>query len=148
MVGLRDAASIQAKVIEFQSRILDAQGLVFAAQENRATLVERIRDLEQSIARMEAWDTEKQRYELKELGQGTLAYAPKESVSSSEPPHWICAQCYEAGKKSILQPEVRFPGRTEVYVCHSCGSELIASGGRDATLSAPRPTSYKPDRRR
>lgn len=138
MIGLRDAAALQAKSIEFQSKILDAQSRAFAAQEERTSLVEQVREIEKEVARLKDWSSEKQRYELKELGNGTLAYAVKEAMRGSEPPHWICANCYEDGKKSLLQPETRFPGRTTVYVCHGCSAELIASGGRE--VGTPRQT--------
>ena len=82
MVDLRDEAAFQAKAIEFQSTILDAQGAAFASEENRAALVNRVRDLEQQVTRMEAWESEKQRYGLKQLGQGTLAYAVKKACAA------------------------------------------------------------------
>lgn len=136
MIGLRDAAAFQAKAIEFQSKILDAQNAAFAAQEERSALVERVHDLEQEVARLEAWDAEKQRYELKDVGSGALAYALKNEAGGTEPPHWICAKCYEDGKKSILQPETRNPGRTEWMVCHRCDADIIVEGEREP----PRPT--------
>lgn len=147
MKDLRDTAAFQAKVVELQSKILDAQSAAFNAQEMRAALVQQVRDFETEVARLKAWEREKERYELKGLGNGTLAYAVKDSVRGAEPPHWICGGCYEDAKKSILQPETRFPGRTTVYVCHRCGSELIASGGRDASLDTPRPTHATTNRR-
>lgn len=131
MVGLRDEAAFQAKAIELQSKILDAQSAAFAAEENRATLVDRVRDLEQQVIRMQSWESEKQRYELKELGNGTLAYAVKESVRGAEPPHWICSSCYQHAKKSVLQPETRNPGRIKTWVCHECDAVLIASGAAE-----------------
>ncbi len=147
MVGLRDGAAFQAKVLEFQSAILDANGRVFTANEERSALIETIRDLEQKVAAAEAWAAEKQRYELKELGNGTMAYAVKESMRAGEPPHWICANCYADGKKSHLQPEIKPPGRTEVYVCHRCSSELIAVGGRAASLDRALPSHAISSRR-
>jgi hypothetical protein len=64
MIGLRDSAAFQAKLIEFQSKIIDANSAAFAAQEERATLLGRIRELEEQMAELEAWEAEKQRYEL------------------------------------------------------------------------------------
>lgn len=140
MVGLRDAAARQSKVIEFQNVIMDAQQSVFAIQQERAALVEKVSELEEQVARLEKWNSEKERYELSELGNGTVAYRIKDAVRGTEPPHWICANCYDDGKKSHLQPEVRFPGSTKVYVCHACGSELTTEGGREASHGRPLPT--------
>jgi hypothetical protein len=133
MVGLRDAATFQEKRIELQSRVLEAQGSVLAAQDACAAFVERIRHLEQEIARLKDWETDKQRYELKPVAEedGPLAYALKPDAQGSEPTHHICANCYQQSQKSILQPETRYPGRCAVLVCHKCGSDLYVSGGRE-----------------
>lgn len=103
MIGLRDAAAVQEKRIEFQDKIIQAQQAIMAAQEERTTLVQRVDELEKQLARFKAWETEKKRYELKEVDVGAFVYALKGGVASSEPPHWLCAHCYEAGNKSILQ---------------------------------------------
>jgi hypothetical protein len=139
MVGLRDAAAFQAKAIEFQSKIIDIQNAAFAAQEERSAFVERVGELEKQVARLEAWEAEKQRYELKDAGNGALAYALKGQYAGPEPAHWICASCYEDSKKSILQPETRFPGLTQHLLCHRCEADLIINGSRDFA-SAPRQT--------
>jgi hypothetical protein len=55
MVGVRDAAAFQEKRIELQSKILDAQNSAFAAQDERSTFIERIRELEEELARLKAF---------------------------------------------------------------------------------------------
>jgi hypothetical protein len=46
MIGLRDTAAFQGKLLEFQSKIIDANNAAFSAQEERSSLLDRIRDLE------------------------------------------------------------------------------------------------------
>src|SRR5271157_2785460 len=67
MVGLRDANTFQTERFKLQSLIIDAQNSIFSANEERSALLERVRDLEKTIAEFETWDTEKQRYELKTI---------------------------------------------------------------------------------
>jgi Zn finger protein HypA/HybF involved in hydrogenase expression len=124
MIGLHDAQTVQAKIIELNSKILEAQTNAFAANEERATLVQRIGELEKEVAHLKAWETEKQRYQLTDIGDGTFAYAIKESMSGGEPPHYICATCYEQAKKSILN-NTRLPGGGNLLTCHSCASKMI-----------------------
>ena len=121
MKDLRDSAAINAAVIELQNKILAAQGEQFA-------LIDQIRNLEQKVVTLEKWDTEKQRYELKDIGQGCVAYGLKADVQSSEPVHYLCANCYSDNKKRFLQfrRESRF--RSEVYSCQGCGSQLYTIG--------------------
>jgi hypothetical protein len=82
------------------------QQSVFALQSERMTLIEEIREAKAQIARLEAWETEKQRYELHDVGEGSLAYVIKESVRGGELTHKICARSYQHGQKSILQPKL------------------------------------------
>ena len=42
MIGLRDAQAFQSKLLEFQSKLIDANNATFAAQDERTTLLERI----------------------------------------------------------------------------------------------------------
>jgi hypothetical protein len=89
MIGLRDSAAFQAKLIEFQSKLIDANNASFVAQDERATLLERIRDLEEKVAGFETWDAEKNRYELKEFGRGAFAYTLKPEAQGAAPPQEI-----------------------------------------------------------
>jgi hypothetical protein len=93
---INDATIRNGAIIELQEQIL-------AAQQAQTTLLERIDALEKEAARFEAWDTEKNRYELKDLGYGALAYMLKPDARSSEPPHWVCAHCYENRRIFIIQ---------------------------------------------
>jgi hypothetical protein len=125
MVDLRDTAAFQAKAVEFQRTISDALGRAIVAQQERATLLETVDELKKEVADLKAWEAQKQRYEMKDAGNGVIAYAVKEEARGSEPPHWICADCYEDAKESVLQPEIRFPGRTHHLVC--IAARLISS---------------------
>jgi hypothetical protein len=129
MVGLRDAQVFQSKAIELQSAILGAQSDAMAAMMAHSDLIERVHALEAEVARLETWESEKQRYELKEHGsRGAMAYALKEGVEPPAPTHSICPDCYEQRKKSILQPVKHFVGRAESLECNVCGWETYTVG--------------------
>jgi CRISPR/Cas system-associated protein Cas5 (RAMP superfamily) len=83
--------------------VIDLQKEILAAQVTQATLIERVGDLEKQVASFEKWDAEKEKYELKEIYPQNFAYAIKENARGSEPPHLICATCYENRKKTIPQ---------------------------------------------
>jgi len=46
MIGLRDAAAFQGKLIEFQGKLLEAQASVFVVNDERTLLLEEISKLE------------------------------------------------------------------------------------------------------
>ncbi len=126
LVGLHDAVALRGKAVELQAQILSAQSSAIAAQSDQITLLQRVHELEKQIANLEAWDTEKQRYELKEISTGTFAYVVKPVSQGSEPSHWICANCYQHGKKSILQHVGGGLGYNS-FTCIECGSKLRTS---------------------
>lgn len=132
MIGLRDAQAIQAKTIEFQSAIIDAQNSILSAQQERSALLERIGDLEKEMTSLKAWETEKERYELKQLSPGTLAYVIKENVRQGEPVHCICGRCYEDGKKSILHVAKGLYGQVHIR-CPRC-QVVITGNSEDDTF--------------
>ena len=120
-MDVRDASKVQALKSELM-------GLLIEAQEAQLALVAEKRDLAERVRELEAWDGEKQRYEMKDVGQGCIAYAVKPEAQGAEPPHALCAQCYQRGRKSILTPFVIPAGRAQGLGCHACGSELIVVG--------------------
>ena len=130
MIEARDTAVFQAKAIELQTQILSAQSSALAAHSDQFAMLDKIRQLEEEKTALEAWNAEKERYDLHEIKPGAFAYVLKESMRAGEPAHYICAACYEHREKSILQQEERMPGRALVLVCHTCGSEIYTSGVR------------------
>jgi hypothetical protein len=128
-VDVRDATLIQGKVFELQRAIIDAQQHVFAANEERSTLIERVTDLEKELTNFKNWETEKKRYTLTALpNNGGLAYLLKPEMENGEPSHYICAFCYNESKKSILQTQIRNPGMARVLARHGCGAAHYTQG--------------------
>lgn len=131
MIGLRDAQALQGKVIEFNNAIIDAQTKIFLVNEERAALLERVSILEKEIADLEAWETTKNRYELKRTNGGGLVWSLKSEAQTSETPHQICTNCYKDRKRSILQPKGRSVaaqqmGEWQKLYCPACKSEILA----------------------
>jgi hypothetical protein len=122
LLELKTLSEVQAKVIELQSAILSAQDNAFEANAHQTAMIEEIRNLKEEIARVKAWEEEKQRYKLINPFLGTVLYALKKECSASEPPHWICTKCYEEGRKSILNPQKKATGY--VLVCPRCKCEF------------------------
>jgi len=117
LIGANQTAAVNAAVIDLQSKIL-------SAQEEYSTLLGKVAELETEVARLKAWDGEKQRYELKKQGDTeVLAYTLKEGVEPAEPAHSICPDCYQRRQKSLLQKETRGHGQEIALTCQVCGWE-------------------------
>jgi hypothetical protein len=105
MVDLRDAEAFRSKSIELQGVVLQAFKKAIVAREAYSTQAERIRALDAEVADLKACDAEKQKYELKPNYAGAVTYMLKPGARGSEPPHWLCPNCYANGKKSFLLPK-------------------------------------------
>lgn len=124
---IKKISDINGKVVELQSVILSAQSSAIEANSAQFAMIEEIRNLKEEMARIKAWDTEKQRYHLISPWPGTVVYSLKESMSSGEPPHWICTNCYNNESKSILTQQQE--GNSIVsFLCPKCKSSFRAVG--------------------
>lgn len=120
------AVALNGAKIGLQGAIIEAQESLLAAQEAQTANLKRIDELETRIVQLDAWEGEKQRYQLCEFPTGALAYALKADDASGEPPHRICPACYQEGNKSILQTTARHGGGERVE-CPRCGTKLKLS---------------------
>lgn len=137
-VDARDAAVVRAKVIELQREIFAAQSNALTTQQEQFALLDRVRGLEKEVADLKAWDAETEKYQLTNvrhgpatlpLGEeGAFAYRLKNSGPSGEPIHFLCAQCFQDRKKSILQGQKLFPGNCDVLVCQRCSNTIYVIG--------------------
>jgi len=112
---INDAVVRNEAILELTGRLLDAQ-------QDYATQIQKVNELEAKLAKFEDWESKKQRYELKEHGpNGVRAYALKDGVDPPEIPHSICPDCYEKRERSILQHLHVTVGRREILQCQKCG---------------------------
>jgi hypothetical protein len=125
MADLRDANAFRAKSIELQGLILDSQGSAIEAREAYSSLLNQVSALEAEVARLKNWDAEKQNYELKKVGEGSVAYMLKPDKRGTEPPHWLCPNCYSKGQKGFLNgvKSLNMGGRGFSYKCGMCDAE-------------------------
>jgi hypothetical protein len=144
---LRDTQAFQAKMVELNGEIMAAQSSALRAHVAQTAMVQEIGELKKQIADTEAWDREKQRYQLTDHGSGTFSYTLKEGMEQGEPPHKICAHCYQQGRKSILQFSHKNPYQQELHTCFDCGKEYrlgqwIKPSRPTVAQGFPNPHSY------
>lgn len=124
LIEVKTFTDTSAKVIELQTILINALASAAQAQAQQAALSEEIRLLKQKVVRHKTWQRQKQRYQLTTLGQsGIVTYALKAAMNQGEPPHWICAGCYEQGQRMILQPKSN-PNYGFTLNCPGCLAEI------------------------
>jgi hypothetical protein len=74
MVGMRDEAILNGKVIELQSLIIDAQGKVYLGQQEQAETVKKAETLQAEIKRLKDWSEQKVPWRLEQIALGVWAY--------------------------------------------------------------------------
>lgn len=100
--------------------VIGLQEKIFAAQAAYAELAGRVGELEAEVRSFKTWETEKQRYELKGLARGFLAYVLKKPERATATPHAICTNCYERSFKSMLQSNGALRVADHRWLCPSC----------------------------
>lgn len=129
IIGLRDAELVRQKANELTAQILAAHQFALAAQTAQSELIERERALKEEVMDLKRWDREKKRYRLDEVAPGSFAYTTKPGKEAGEPPHKICANCYQGRRKSILQGVRRTSGwyANGYLVCPACKAEIVVA---------------------
>lgn len=128
---------IAAKTRDLNERLGDALDQLIAAQTEHLALLGEKADLEAEILKLHDWAHEKQRYQLHQTPAGSFVYRLKPGMEGGEPPHDLCANCYQQGIKSILQ--ACEDGWYKALKCHRCGSvmrtEKIQDSGPNVVFS-------------
>jgi hypothetical protein len=120
LLGLRDKAKLNEKVIELQSVIITAQSQTMSIQQNSTALEARIRELEAECMRLKDWSAEKQNYSYRAIARGVFAYVQKQVVSNFQQAHKYCCNCFDQGEKSLLQETMRPYESTYRLICPRC----------------------------
>jgi hypothetical protein len=116
---------------------IDLQQRILEAQELQSGLARRVAELEATVAAYEKWDTEEERYQLKDYGGNTFAYELKADAVNGEPIHRLCPTCFSQRRKSILQFAFRTMSKQDKYNCPACKTDF-EFGFREVIRQSPR----------
>ncbi|HKQ25450.1 MAG TPA: hypothetical protein VJT81_13495 [Burkholderiales bacterium] len=119
LVSASDTAKRNAQLIEFQNALIGLQSLIASIQQENAALIRQKSDAEEELKRMKDWDAEKQRYKMATPYDGVTVYAMQKAMSKGEPAHYLCANCFYGGKRSILANSSNKEGWAAI-VCAVC----------------------------
>ena len=111
-----------SKVLEV---LLSVQNDALLMKEKHSLFLHEIDDLKKKILEFEKWSEIGRQYELKEIAPGVFVYAYKNTKEATEPPHWLCAKCFNTDKKKSILQRLHHDGHGVHYKCHTCGSEIL-----------------------
>jgi hypothetical protein len=134
--AIKDVEAKQA-ISAILDDVIDLQSKLFSAQAQYEALAEAKRDVEEKLVAYKKWDSEAARYDLKEIVSGIFVYVLKDDHAAGDPVHWLCPNCFQEGKKSILQkPRVDYLN----HHCHRCQFDIVTKpvsfpSGNDLTAT-------------
>lgn len=96
-----------------------------------------VMDLQEEMRRVDRFEAEAARYALQRTELGALVYELQDSQANGQPPHCICATCYEKRIKSILQPVGH-----NTLGCTVCGGTFLRPDGRSGAAIASLETGW------
>lgn len=111
-------SSLLQQVIEVQQLALQLQSENFRLERAHAALATEKQRLEAELGEAKEAASERAQYHLVQLESGTLVYAKKAGADSGSPGHYLCANCFDHGKRAILQNGTG-AHRTHLY-CPGC----------------------------
>ena len=123
--GLSNYNELVAAVSEVNTKLMQANAVALSSQEKQSSLAAKIKELEQEVMSLKNWESEKQKYELKEIARGVFARTDKNFVGTLQSAHKFCATCFEKHIKSPLQQESVTEGRQLSLTCHTCKAKII-----------------------
>lgn len=135
LLDIKVSSEVYAKIIDLNRTIFAATQDALAAQADQAELSSRISELEQEIVRMTQWGAERENYELADLGGGATAYIVKPLMQGTQAPHWLCTNCYQEHRKSILQPQGHRDG-DRTWLCPACKATINVAYSQTPTEHA------------
>jgi hypothetical protein len=116
----REEFKVNEVAIQLQGIALDLQSEMQMIQSDYQNVLRAKEDLEKKLVEQEGWDKERARYRLEKVGHGVFVYSLDMTQPNIEPAHWICANCYQEKKKSIIQRNP-YPH----WICPRCKISVI-----------------------
>jgi len=121
LLETREEVKVNEVAIQLQGIVLDLQSEMMIIQSDYQNILRSREELEKKLVEQESWDKERARYVLKNVGAGVFVRALNATAIPSEPAHWLCANCYDEKKKSIMQGCA-----VNTYRCPRCKVEIRA----------------------
>jgi hypothetical protein len=103
IMDIGDTNTLQTKILDLTKEIMSAQSCALATQSAQLELSQSKRGLEDELAKFKAWNMEKYRYELQNVGSGAVAYVLKQSMRGTEPIHWILCKLLSNQQKAFSE---------------------------------------------
>jgi hypothetical protein len=109
--------AVKQKASDLLDSLISIQSSMVTLQIESQELLKVNEELKRQLAQFEHWESTKGQYILSQVGSG-LVMMPSSSHPNPEPLHYLCTNCWENRKKSVLQKSEHY-GAAPHY-CPAC----------------------------
>jgi rubrerythrin len=124
IASLKSEVEVNQVKVELQRALIEAFGALSEAQHAQAGKEQELEALRKEIQQLLDWSEERKKYALTAIAGGAFAYMPRSAEATGEPAHWLCASCFDGGRRSIMQPIGSMNGDA-TWQCPSCKSKFV-----------------------
>ena len=117
-------AVIKENTIKLQDTILSIQSSFSVLNERYLILLSDHNNLKDKMRQINEWKITESHYNLTKSESGVYFYIPNKTHPNPKPTHYLCTNCYDKRKKSILQVDRRYSVTQYGYVCPECGMKI------------------------
>ena len=122
--GLSNYNEILLAVAEVNTKLMNANAVALASQEQQSLLAKKLRDKEAQLEALILWKKDAELLEQVEVAQGVFAYMKKDRRDPFQSQPKYCANCYFSNRPSLLQ-ESRESNRYIGLNCHLCDAKMV-----------------------
>ena len=130
--GFKTAVEITKRILniskdtDLKKEVIELRDFILSIQSKYSTLLDIKNQLEKKLIEYEDWDKTESQYQLKEITSGIRVYSPKEDSGLSDSDHWLCPNCFNDRKKSILQLDFDDDELGQYYICPKCKTRFCS----------------------
>ena len=117
---LHTMAEVQDTVIKLQRTILDAQDAALEAKRQLMDADEELRAARAQLKMAADFGAEKPRFALVPVPGGVVRALRVSAKEQDEPPYYLCPNCFDQGRRSMLHNGTDTPGRETDWLCNAC----------------------------
>jgi hypothetical protein len=122
--GLSNYNEILLAVTEVNTKLMNANAVALASQEQQSLLAKQLRDREAELEALILWKKDAEMLEQVEVAKGVFAYMKKDRRGPFQSQPKYCANCYFSNRPSLLQ-ESREDYRNTGLNCHLCDAKMV-----------------------
>jgi hypothetical protein len=124
ILSLNKDVAVNEKAAKLLSVIISLQHNIMSLQSEYGELLKSKDNLENKLKEYETWKVTESQYKLEEISHGVFVRVPNNSHPYPEPKHWLCTNCWQDKKKSILQLRWKMKNGIDAYECPRCKSVI------------------------